>query len=97
MTENGEEAGKRHNNRRIPGIFSREIEMVDIIKQSYNNHGKGPLAAIQNKRSKRQQFISGAQHIRGADIAGADLADVAIARQFCQHKAERDRTDKISH
>ena len=48
-----------------------------------------PLAAIKQQRQQGQPFAAGAKHIRRADIAAADGADVTLAGQACENQTER--------
>src|SRR5262249_16006293 len=57
--------------------------------------GKRALAAVEQKRQRRELFIAGSQNIRRAYISGADLADIAIARHLCQQKAKRNSTQQV--
>jgi hypothetical protein len=55
-----------------------------------DQHRQRALKTIQNQRGGGEAFIAGTQHISGADIAGADGADVAQPRSACEHEPKRD-------
>src|SRR5262249_3787662 len=61
-----------------------------------DQHGGGALAAVEQERRRRQPLAAGAQHIGGADIARADLTDVAEARRPGQQQAEGDGAQEIA-
>ena len=51
---------------------------------------------VAQQRRGREPLAAGAQHIGGADIAGADCADVAEARRAGEDQAEGDRAEQIA-
>ena len=58
--------------------------------------GGGAFENIAGKCCGGQQLAAGAQHIGGADIAGADIAQIGCASEPGQQKAERYRTAQIT-
>ena len=59
-------------------------------------HRRRALGAIAEQGGRRRPFLAGAQHIGGADIAGADLAHIARARDPGEEQAERNRAQQIA-
>ena len=46
-----------------------------------DQHSDGPLQRVAEQRRRGEALAAGAQHIGRADVAGADVADVARARR----------------
>ena len=61
-----------------------------------DQHGGRALQRVEQQRRGGKPLVAGAQHIGRADIAGADLADVAEAGGAGQQQAERDRAEQIA-
>ena len=55
-----------------------------------------PLSMSPSKRRGGEPLAAGAQHVGGADIAGADAAQVGRAGEPRQQNAERDRAAQIA-
>ena len=55
-----------------------------------------PLSMSPSKRRRGELLVAGAQHIGGADIAGADRAQVLRAGEPRQDDAERDGAAQIA-
>ena len=62
----------------------------------HHQHRQRALERIAKKRCGCETLASGAQHIGGADIAGADGADVGGAGKPRQDEAEWDRAAEIA-
>ena len=63
---------------------------------SHEQDRGGALQHVAEQRRGREALAAGAQHVGRADIAGADGADVARAREPGQDQAERDRAEQIA-
>ena len=48
-----------------------------------------PLRHIQSQRGRGEFLAAGAQGIRCTDIAGADLAEIALAGETCQKEPDK--------
>ena len=59
-------------------------------------HRDGALEHVAEQRRGGEPLAAGAQHIGGADIAGADGADVLRAGEPREHEPERDRAEQIA-
>ncbi len=69
---------------------------IAIEQGRRHQHRDGALEHVAQKRRGRKRLAAGAQHIGGADIAGADGAEVLRARKPRQDDAERDRAAQIA-
>jgi hypothetical protein len=58
--------------------------------------GSRALQGIEQQRGGGKLPVAGSEHIRRADIAGADLAYVTEAGHPRQNEAERDRAQQIT-
>ena len=56
----------------------------------------GALEHVAEKRGGGERLAAGAQHIGGADIAGADRAQIGPAGRARQHDAEGDRAEQVA-
>ncbi len=65
-------------------------------RQARDGDGDGALQHVADQGCGGEALAAGAQHIGRADIAGADGADVAGARDFRQDQAERDRAEQVA-
>jgi len=54
------------------------------------------FGAVTQQGQGRRPFLAGAQHIGGADIAGADLAHIAAAGNPGEKQSKRDRAQDIA-
>ncbi len=61
-----------------------------------DQHRGNALGRVEDQRQRRQLAPAGAQHIGGADIARADLADIAEPGGARDQQAERDRAEQIA-
>ena len=61
-----------------------------------DQHRHHALQRIEQQGGGRQPLAAGAQHVGRADIARADLADVAQPRGAGQQQAERDRAQQVA-
>ena len=58
--------------------------------------GDRALEHVADERRRRQTFAAGAQDVGGADIAGADAAQIRPAGKPRQQNAERNRAAEIA-
>ena len=58
----------------------RRVKREQIKRQQNRNRA---FAAIKQQHRKRKRLVACAQDIGGANIARADLADIAVAKQLC--------------
>ena len=58
--------------------------------------GRGALEHVTEERRRGEPLAAGAQHIGGADIAGADAADVGRAGQPRDDEAKRNRAEQVA-
>src|ERR1700730_17701511 len=58
--------------------------------------GDRALEHVANERHRRQTFAAGAEHVGGADIAGADAAQIRPAGKPRQQNAEWNRAAQIT-
>ena len=61
-----------------------------------DEHGRGALERIEQQRQRGEALVAGAQHVGGADVAGADVAHVAEAGRARQKIAEGDRAEQVA-
>ena len=54
------------------------------------------LQHVEQQRQRREALVAGPQHIGGADVARADLADVAEAGGARDQQTEGDRAEQIA-
>ena len=67
-----------------------EKDVISRRSKAGGNKGSDTrFGGIKQNGEQGQVFASGAQNIGGADVAGADFADVAEAGQTGQHQSER--------
>ena len=74
-----------------PGI-EREVR----VEPAGDEHGRRAFQCIEQQGEGGKPLVAGAQHIGRADIAGADLADVAKPGGARDQQAERDRAEQIA-
>ena len=60
-------------------------------------HRRCALAHIKQQRRRRQPFAPRAEHIGRADIARANLAQIARAKHFGKDKAKGNRPKQIAN
>ena len=51
---------------------------------------------VEQQRQRREALLAGPKHVGGADVARADLADVAEAGGARDQQTERDRAEQIA-
>ena len=59
-------------------------------------HGGGALRGVEQQRQRGEPLAARAQHVGRADIAGADLAQIAEPGELGEDQAERDRAEQIA-
>src|SRR5665809_174426 len=59
-------------------------------------HGNRTLGDVEQQRQRRERFAARAQHIGRADIASADLAEVAEPGELRQDEAEGNGAQEIT-
>jgi hypothetical protein len=62
----------------------------------HQQHRDQALGKVEQQRRRRQPLAPGPQHVGGADVARADLAQVARAGHACQYHPEGDRPQQVS-
>src|SRR5262249_16929839 len=73
------------------------IEPTAVLRQPPGaEHRQRALAAVPDEGNGRQVPAAGPQHIGRADVAGADLADIARAAEPGRDQPERGRPQKIA-
>jgi hypothetical protein len=71
-----EDCAKTCNVGELEGVESHVVLGHPIDHQ----HGEGALERIEQQRRGREALAAGAQHVGGAEVAGADVAHVTEAR-----------------
>ena len=61
-----------------------------------DDHGCGAFKRVADERRSREVFSAGAQHIGGADVAGADFTDVLRAGEAGDDEPERDGAGQVA-
>jgi hypothetical protein len=61
-----------------------------------NQERDAGLADIEDEREEGEILAAGAQNVGRADIARADLPDVAEPRELRDHQPERDRAQQVA-
>src|SRR5690606_9280132 len=61
-----------------------------------DEHRDGALQGIEEKGESGEPLVAGAQHIGGADVAGADLSYVAHSRGARDEEAERNGAEQVA-
>ncbi len=81
MTEKGAEAG-RHGR----------------VRTEMRSHpdGGGALQQVEQERERGKALVAGAQDIGGADIAGADLTEIAEPGELGEEQSEGDGAEQIA-
>src|SRR3954454_7297113 len=74
----------------------RECARLVADEDLRDHDGDRRLQAIENERQRCEPLASGAQHIGRADIARADVADVALPEKPGKNQSERDRPKQIA-
>src|SRR5205823_4795964 len=74
----------------------REITEFAAIIEVDEQHGGGAFERIADERGGGEPLVSGAQHVGGADAAGADRAKVLRAGEAGEDQPERDGAAEIS-
>ena len=54
------------------------------------------LAAVEQERGERRALVAGAEDVGRADIAGADLSDVAVPGETAEDQPERNGAQKVT-
>lgn len=83
MSDHGKEASN----------IKRIRDIVKILRS--NKNGKKAFCNITYKADRGQGFIPRAQNIGSTNIARANGANIAIAKQLSKDKAKRNRANKI--
>ena len=78
------------------GAERREDGRVRSPEPAREEHGGRALQGIADQGRGGKALAPGAQHVGRADIAGADLADVAEPGEAGQDHAERDRAEEVA-
>jgi hypothetical protein len=61
-----------------------------------DEHRGGALQRVEQQGEGGEPLVAGAQHVGGADVAGADLAHVAEAGGARDQQAERDGAEQVA-
>ncbi len=98
MADDRRRPGQRRQRNGVAGNEGGGIgrRQQDRGQDAGDQHGGGTLAAIQQQGRQCQLLVAGAEHIGGADIAGADLADIAEAGEAGEDQAEGNRAQQIA-
>src|SRR5262245_7161457 len=78
--------------RKLVGEIAVLAPVIPIDEQD----GEGAFERIADQRRRGQALAAGAQHVGGADIAGAEGANVLRAGEPRQHQPERDGTAEVA-
>ena len=82
------------DHRTAPGTAAGEI--VDVAEQAAGDQDRGGrLEAIEDQRCNSERLAPGAEHIGRTDVAGSDLADVALAAGPGEQQSEGNRAEDI--
>ena len=96
VAENADSAGKQ---RRDDVKLGKQAEK-NIIGSWYEAvcqpGGEAGFKRVENNGKQRQGFVAGAQNVGGADVAGADFADVVVAGHAGQNQAEGNGAEQIA-
>src|SRR5262245_64591197 len=71
-------------------------ETGGLAEACREQHGGRPLRAIEKERERGNALATCAQHVRRADIAGADLAQIAETGESRQNEPEGYRSEEIA-
>src|SRR5262249_48975464 len=87
-----DESPGRGGQRKLVGEITVLASVIPIDKQD----GEGAFERIADQRRRGQAFAAGAQHVGGADIAGAEGANVLRAGEPRQDQPEGDGTAEVA-
>ena len=68
---------------------------VRTEKDEGHEDSEKPFRHIQNERTRAQSLAAGAQGVRGTDVAGPGLSQIALAHEPGQDQAEGNAAEQI--